>query len=359
MKENPMPAFSLARYSLHSKPSFDGANVLLYLGSFVVLFSSYGLFAAVAASHGNGAAFGWSLLYLVALAALVVGFYAGAQPVSAGLLAFVFAAFTPVWMVTLERWDGYWHSGHGVLHTSVQGSWLLVELVTVAVSLLAVILTRFPLAGLVLAVSLWYTLVDNSTGIFLNSSSSNNAKAGVALIIGLLLMGVAVFLDETAYRLPSFWLHLIGLTSFAAGSVYVWHDTDSGWVGIILLSLLAIAVSAAIARAAYGVFGAVGLLYGAVHFVNEWVTSGFHTSLNGASHSNDWKPWLLYALVGFGLMIVGLIAANSESWRKPGGLFATAAAVEPMPVAETKPGAENPPPPTDEADEPPPPLGSA
>jgi hypothetical protein len=325
----PVSPRGLIRYAVAAKPTFTGSNFLLYLGSLVMLFSSYGLVVTIDATKGDGPAFGWSLALILVLMALVAGFYHESHYVSGGLLAFVIAAFTPVWMVTLERWLGYWDSGSAGFHTAFQGSWFLVELVTVAVALVALIATRFPLLGLVLAASIWYTATDNVIGVFLNSSSGGNPKAGVAIIVGLVMMGIAVFADETPYRLASFWLHLIGLTSFAGGIVYNWHDHDIGWVGIIALSVVALAVSIVLKRSVYGVFGAIGLLYGAIHFINQWISQGFSVSLGGANRGGDWKPWFTYVLVGLGLMVVGLIVGEAERRRN-----VVAVPVAPVVVAE-------------------------
>lgn len=306
----------LIRFATVEKPRFEAGSVLLYVGAFVTLGASYGMIAAIDSAHGHGPSFIWSLVSLAVLAGLIAGSYGARLPVPAGLLAFVVAAFTPVWLVTLERWAGVWSRDYQPLHARFHWSWASVELVTVLVSLAALLATRFPLIGLPLALSLWYLVADNAVALFLGSSPTTHAKAEVTLVVGLVMMGAGVLLDGTRLRLPSFWLHLVGLGSFAGGVGELWHDSDGGWAGIMLVSLLGIVLSVALRRAAYAVYGAAGLLYGAVHFLDKWIRSGFSVSTSGAARSDDWKAWLAYGLVGLALMVVGVLAAYARDLRR-------------------------------------------
>ncbi|MGZ4359724.1 MAG: hypothetical protein ACXVZW_08065 [Gaiellaceae bacterium] len=344
------PISRLIRYATVEKPRFDAGSVLLYVGVYVLVGSLVGMIGEIDSGHGDGLAFVWALVTLAVLLGLMAGFYAFREAVAGGLLAAAVASFTPAWMVTLERWAGVWSRDDHPFHEHLRWSWLAVELVTVGVSLVLLVATRFPLIGLPLALSLWYLLTDGSVALFLGSSATNDAKAEVTIVIGLLMMGAGILADGTRFRLPAFWLHVVGVGSFAGGLVELWRDSNAGWAGIMLVSLLGVALSVLLRRAAYAVYAVAGLLYGAVHFLDKWIRSGFEVSSSGAGGTGTWKPWLGYALIGLALMIVGIGAAWGRQLR---GRRLQTAAQEPPPAQSPPPAQE--PPPSQE----PPPAGQA
>lgn len=295
------------------RPSFTGANFLLYLGAFVTLFASYGFLDTLSA----GQAFALSSLEMALLLALAAVMYYGRRPISGGLLGFVVAGLAAVWAASLLEWLGWWPAAAGEpFHAAFHGPYLIVELVVVAVSAALLFATRFPLVGLVTAVALWYLLADNAASLF--DHLDGDRQAGVAFAAGLVLMGAASLIDETPLRGPSFWLHLVGLASFYVGMFVIWTDTDAGWLGILVVSAFAVLVATALTRSAYAVFGGIGLLAGAGHFVDDWVGELFGLSLLGLDRADEWRPWLAYAAVGLVLMLIGMLVSLGEGqdWRR-------------------------------------------
>jgi hypothetical protein len=294
------------------RPDFTGANFLLYLGAFVTLAASYGLLDTFEASE----AFFVASVEIVLLLALAAAMYYARRPISAGLLSFVVAALVAVWAAAFFEWIGWWPAAPAELfHVTFHGPYLLVELVVIAVSVALLFATRFPLVGLVTAVALWYLLADNGAALF--DSLDGDKQAGLAFASGLVLMGAAALLDDTPLRPPSFWLHLVGLASFYAGLFQLWSDTDWGWAGIAVVSAFALIISAALDRSAYAVFGGLGLLAAAGHFIDDLVGDLLGFSLAGLARGDEWRPWLAYAAVGLILMLLGMLLALGEKqgWR--------------------------------------------
>lgn len=294
------------------RPDFTGANFLLYLGAFVTLVSSYGLLESLSA----GEAFLAATIEIVALLALAAAMYYARRPISGGLLSFVAAALSAAWAVSLFDWLGWWPEGSDLLHVQFQGAYLLAELIVIATSAALLAATRFSLIGLVVAVALWYLLADNGAALF--DSLDGDKQAGLAFASGLLLMGAGALLDDTAWRPPAFWLHLVGLASFYAGLLQLWADSDWGWAGVAAVSLFAVLIATAIDRPAYAVFGGLGLLAAVGHFINDWIGDLFGFSLFGLAPTDQWRPWLTYAALGLLLMLLGMLVSLGErqGWRR-------------------------------------------
>ena len=88
------------------------------------------------------------------------------------------------------------------------------------------------------------------------------------------------------------------------------NDSDAGWIGIGLIALLALPVGLVLARPAYAVFTAFGLVGLADHFIDKWLQGGppspFDLLFLGVPDEEAWESALAFVGVGLALMTLAL-----------------------------------------------------
>jgi hypothetical protein len=81
-----------------------------------------------------------------------------------GLLFTIAVCMTPLAVYGLERWTGFWPENdpgeYANFHPYINGSWLLMEVATVAAGLVVLRIWRFPFLTAPIAYALWYMSMD-------------------------------------------------------------------------------------------------------------------------------------------------------------------------------------------------------
>lgn len=246
------------------RQSFDLPHVAYYLGALIVI-SAMGWFMNDAWQRiGDGG------LLVIAVAYGVI--FAGAgwtlwnRPglrVPGGLLVTVAVCLVPLAVYALERLTGFWPQGfpgqYGQYHVLVKGSWILMELATIAAGVVALAFVRFPFLTAPLAVSLWYMSMDLTPLWFGRTEYTWSERLWVSLLFGLIMLVVAYLIDRRTREDFAFWGYLFGLAAFWGGLSLMKSQSELSRalycainVGLILLSVL-------LERRAFIVFGALGV----------------------------------------------------------------------------------------------------
>lgn len=244
--------------------SFSLARVAYYFGAFIVI-SAMGWFMTLGWERFGG---GGIALISVAYAAgfIMAGrtlWYKENLQVPGGLLFTLAVWMTPLAVYGVERMLGWWpQSDPGVFHDFhvwVRGSWILMELATVAVGLFALRLVRFPFLTFPIAFALWYMSMDLTPLLLGSRYFSWNQRLWVSLTFGALVLLAAYVVDRRTEEDYAFWLYLFGTMAFWGGLSLMNSHSEAGKfvycminVGLMLLSVL-------LNRKVFIVFGAVGV----------------------------------------------------------------------------------------------------
>jgi hypothetical protein len=297
------------------KPTWTTSSFLVYAGGFTVLFTALASLGYLASQYGPGAFAGWAFLVLAVLYVLAQAFRRRGARVAAGIFALVALAAWGVFVAALWEWFGWLNKSFDDFSLGR----LTLELLILAAALDDQRRFGFPLLRLVSAVVAWIFVLD------LLSSG------GTWSIVVTLLMGFVFFLAAVASDRPSaFWLHLLaGL--LIGGSLLHWlHGADWQWWLIVVIALLYVGIARGTNRSSWAVLGAVGLTFAATHFSIDWsrpiAPSGFtqfptssaptapftQTGTQyfdlGESGFRVWVPLVTFAVLGFGLVALGLLA---------------------------------------------------
>jgi hypothetical protein len=283
-----------------TRPRFDAAHVAYYAGAVIVL-SAMGWLITEAWESLNGLG-----VTFIAAAYAFAFWRAGDTLWKKGLTTPGGLLFTmAVWMVPLavyglERASGLWPQGdpgsYRQYYIWVKGSWILMEVATVAAGAVALWLRPFPFLTFPVAFALWFMSMDLTPIVFGKTEYSWDERKLVSLLFGLALILVAYFCDlRTRVRQDfAFWGYLFGLLAFWGGLSLMDGGGEAGKLAYCLVNIGLIVVSVLIRQRVFIVFGALGVL-------------GYLGHLSYAVFSDSLLFPVVLTMLGIGLIYLGVL----------------------------------------------------
>jgi hypothetical protein len=144
----------------------------------------------------------------------------------------------------------------------VKGSWLLMEVATIAAGAVALRLRRFPFLTAPIAFSLWYMSMDLTPILFGKTDFAWEDRQWVSVWFGLAMLLAAYLVDlrNRAQADFAFWGYLFGLLAFWGGLSSM--EGGSEWSKLMygLINVGLIVLSVILRQRVFAVFGALGVL---------------------------------------------------------------------------------------------------
>lgn len=247
-------------------PKFDVVHLLWYAGTLIVI-SAMGLFSTLAFSAMGGGAltataliyavlFGWAGDYLWRSKKLTT---------PGGLLIAVAVSMAPLAVYGVQDAFGLWSKfgKPGTVHDFyvwIKGSWIFMELATIAAALIALRFYRFPFIVLLMAVALWFMSMDIVPWITGATFGDWETSRRVSVWFGLGMLIVAVLVNWRQRTGDfAFWLYLFGVLTFWGGITASANGTalDKALYCALNVGFLLLAVG--LARRVFAVFGTIGI----------------------------------------------------------------------------------------------------
>jgi hypothetical protein len=303
---------------------WSSASFLVYLGG-LTLFAALGSLLSVQASdYGSGAFVGWALLVFLATSLFALLARVNGHRVTAGLLALSAVAAWVVLLGSLLDWFG-WLADTDSPFAGFHVSHLFLELALVFASGLALLVFRFPLLVLPLAVGTWYFVTDLL-------SSGGDWTAVLTILVGLMLLSWAVAVDRGSTRPYAFWLHVVSGLTIGGGLLWLFHDGDWDWALIGVIALIYVWVGDRFLRSSWVVLGAWALLQTTAHFAAKWSGEALGAffylfpfvlidAFGNTSFERDTHPWaaaLSFAGIAVVFIAIGLVLARRRRAVTPG-----------------------------------------
>jgi hypothetical protein len=281
-------------------PRFDVVHMLWYAGALIVI-GAMGLFSTLAFSQMGG----WALaVTAVIYAALFV--IAGHRlwtvsklPTAGGLLIAVAVSMAPLAVYGVQDALGAWgkFGKPGTTHDFyvwIRGSWVFMEIATIAAAALALRFYRFSFIVLLAAVALWFMSMDIVPWITGSAHGNWETARKVSIWFGLGVLVVA-FLVNMQQRTGdfAFWLYLFGVLTFWGGITAASNGTafDKALHCAMNVGFLFLAVY--LGRRVFAVFGTIGLAI----YLGDLAQKAFKDSLL--------FPFAL-SLIGIAIIALGL-----------------------------------------------------
>lgn len=314
------------------KPIWTTSSFLVYTGGLTVLVGAASGLVYLSTQYGGFGRAAWALLFLVILYAVAIALLLRDRPVAAGIFAFVSVIAWSITVALFFNWFG-WHVTRSLSDFSLARLvlWLLI-LLSASVDRR---LFRFPFIRLISAVVLWLFIID------LLRADHGNWFAVVTLFVGLSYLSWG-----TVHRTPSsFWLHLVGGALIGVSILHWFHTSDFDYAVVSVVSFFYVLVAYVAKRSSWAFWGTVGFFAATSHYLVGSAT-GLATGVVGAgsggtctstatgtvctsapSGVSGWAPALAFGLLGFFLVLLGMIGRRRHHDHHH------AAVVTPAPVA--------------------------
>jgi hypothetical protein len=264
-------------------PNFEAAHISYYLGALLII-GAMGWFVTNAWDRLSGLtlsaiAIAYGVLFGGAGARL---FRKAATKVPGGLLVAVAVCVTPMAVYGFERAAGWWPESdpgsYANFHPYINGSWVLMECVTVLVAALALKFVRFPFITAPAAYALWYLSMD-ATALIFGAHWTFHQECWISVIFGAAMLIVAYLLDGVSELDFSFWFYLFGLLAFTGGLSFMGSGSQLGRALYCLIHLALMALAIFLQRRVFLVFGAIGVFVYLATEAEEYFRDSFGFTL--------------------------------------------------------------------------------
>jgi hypothetical protein len=190
--------------------------------------------------------------------------------VGGGLLITVAVCMVPLITYSIEDilgiWPGDRPGDYKDFYPWIRGSWIVMELATIAAGLLTLRYIRFAFLTAPIAFSFWFLSMDLAAWIIGDASLDWNSRAWVSICVGFFTMFVGYCLQRSL-RQPerrhaedfAFWCYLFGLMAFWGGMTSLDSDSELGRLVYAVINLGLIGIAVKLRRAVFLVFGAIGV----------------------------------------------------------------------------------------------------
>ena len=282
---------------------FEAAHVAYYLGALLII-GAMGWFITNA----------WDSLSGLALSAIAIAYGAvfggigfwlsrkSATKIPGGILTAVAVCMTPLAVYGIERQLGWWPSGdpgsYTRFHPYIDGSWVLMEAVTVLVAAIALRLVRFTFITAPAAYALWYMSMD-ATALIFGTHWTFKQECYISVAFGVVMMLIAYLVDTQSEPDFAFWFYLFGVLTFTGGLTLMGDGNQFGKAIYCLLHLAMMALAIILQRRVFLIFGALGVF---VYLMGE--AEGYFQKL----------IWVYVALTIIGALFIvgGIVLKRNE-----------------------------------------------
>ena len=295
------------------KPIWTSATFLVYTGGLTVLLGGLLALAYLSNQYGKGAKTGWALLILLILYGVAHALRTRERPIAAGIFAYASVIAWGAFVILAFEWFGWNGVNAGLSH------WSWARTLAILLILLAAWDDRrrfnFPFIRSISAVLGFVFVLDLLP-------AGGNWTAAWALIVGLVYLGAGWI-----HRTPSsFWLHLVG-GALIGGAILDWaHTSDGDFAVVSIVAFVFVILAYATKRSSWAVLGTVGFYVATIHYIvgspTALVQGAFGLASSGSCtaspgsppvctstgpHISPWSPGLAFGLLGFFLVLLGLL----------------------------------------------------
>ncbi len=241
------------------------AHVAYYSGAFIVISAMTWLMNTTWERFGGVGLFLLSIIY--GLCFLFLGNRLWQQPhrkIPGGLFVTMAVCMVPLAIYGLERATGIWPMGDpGVYHgyyTWMKGSWILMEVGTIAAGFSALHFFRFPFLTAPIALSIWFLSIDVTPLIFGRYEFHFNGQLWVALLFGIGMILGAYLVDRKSTTDYAFWGYLFGGIAFWGGLSLMDSGNEFTRFLYLLVNIGLIWLSIFLQRNIFIILGAIGVV---------------------------------------------------------------------------------------------------
>lgn len=272
-----------------------GPVIAVYLGLLLVVAASVSLLAIYWHDLGAGGILAFGVLFLAGSLVASESLRRRLLDQPADVLEAVAVGWVGLVTYAVARLTGVWPSGVSDI-THVHVGLTIIAVAGLAAGLVLLVLRPDPLLIVPVSLATSVLAVDAAELVFGNDLSPRQ-RVVFLLPVGLAWIGGGLWLDVTRLRAYGTWAHWVGLVTAGVALVVLVPKTVPGFAAIGVLGAIALFFSAFVRHWSFTVVGAVGVLI---------------ATTSALGMLGEIAP-LLIALVGLGLIVVGL---RWSRWRE-------------------------------------------
>jgi hypothetical protein len=284
-----------------SAPKFDVVHLLWYMGALIVI-SAMGLFSTLAFSKMGGSALSATALVYAALFGGAGHYLWTVRKLRTpgGLLIAVAVSMIPLAVYGVQDTYGAWSTfgKPGTVrdfYVWIKGSWIFMEIATIAGAMVALRFYRFPFIVFIMAVALWFLSMDVVPWItgspIGNWETSRRVSVGFGL--GIILAAIIVNWRQRSGDF-AFWLYVFGVMTFWGGITATSNGTAIDKALYCAMNVGFLLLAAGLARRVFAIFGTIGIAI----YLGDLADKAFKDSML--------FPFAL-SVIGIGIIALGLV----------------------------------------------------
>lgn len=252
-----------------TRKGFNAVTVAYYFGAMLMISACAWFLGDKWEALGSPGVFVTVLVYMLVAVGLGRFLRARGYVVGGGLLITVAVCLVPLLTYVIEDvlglWPGERPGEYREYYPRVHGSWIVMELATMAAALVALRYVPFGFLTAPLAYSFWFFSMDVAEWAF-GQTLSRNERCWTSVLVGALTVLVGYGLERT-YRRPdvprtedfAFWCYLFGLLAFWCGLTFMDGGSEFSRAVYALVNVGLIAMGVRLRRAVFVVFGVIGV----------------------------------------------------------------------------------------------------
>lgn len=287
-----------------TKPVWNSSSFLIYTGGLTVLEGALAALVYLASNFfGAGELTAWALLIFAILTVVARVFRRAGRWLPAGIFAFNAVIAWAILVVVTLHWWGWENGTFGNFRV---WSWprLLVEVLILLAAIAARWRYKFPFVRSISAPLGAFFVID------LVTKGDGNPVAVVALLVGLAYL----FVGHVTAKPSAFWLHETAGLLIGVPILYWCHTSTFDFAVIAFMSLVYVIWAYGTKRSSWAVFGAIGFVIAAYHFVSSAVRSSIESGafIQEPPVSPLWYVPLAIGLLGFWFVLLGMAGKRKK-----------------------------------------------
>lgn len=190
--------------------------------------------------------------------------------VGGGLLITVAVCLVPLLTYTIEDMLGLWPGddpgAYKNYYPLIHGSWIVMELATIAAAAIALRFVRFGFLTAPMAFSFWFLSMDLAALILGEANYSGDTRKWISVIVGLVTLLIGYGLDKKLHKSErpdtedyAFWCYLFGLLAFWGGLTAMDSGSEVKRALYALMNIGLIGLAVKLRRTTFLIFGALGV----------------------------------------------------------------------------------------------------
>ncbi len=272
--------------AVEQRKGFNLVTVAYYFGAMLMITACAWFLGDKWDELGSPGILGTVVVYIMIAAGLGWWLRNKGYIVGGSLLITVAVCLVPLLTYVIEDILGLWPSGNPGPYEDyypwINGSWIVMELATIAAAAIALRYVRFGFLTAPIAFSFWFLSMDLAALIYKNANLTWETRQWISVIVGLCILlvgyGLEYFLHKPGEPRSedfAFWCYLFGMLAFWGGLTSMNSGSEIMRIWYVLLNVGFMWLGVKLRRATFLVFGALGVFIYLGHLAYEVFKDSF------------------------------------------------------------------------------------